>query len=80
MAIYLKCPECNSEHVSHFEYDFGVDQETGYRDSGERAKCLDCRFEAESDEFKTEEEDESSGWDESDEGDRQFDMQMEDGV
>lgn len=54
--MFLRCPECGSEAVSWFAYDFGRDPETGYSDSGERGKCLDCHFCAEVEEFECMEE------------------------
>ncbi len=37
-----RCSLCNSANVSIESYDFAVDRETGYSDSGEVIHCLDC--------------------------------------
>jgi len=36
------CPECLSDNVETWEYDYGVCPQTGYHDTGERFKCHDC--------------------------------------
>lgn len=36
------CPECLSTNVDVREYDFGMCPQTGYRDAGERFRCLAC--------------------------------------
>jgi predicted RNA-binding Zn-ribbon protein involved in translation (DUF1610 family) len=36
------CPECGSNDISIREYDFGVCQQTGYRDAGQRYVCRAC--------------------------------------
>jgi hypothetical protein len=36
------CPECLSDNVETWPYDFGRCRETGYHDAGERFKCHDC--------------------------------------
>lgn len=51
----ISCPECGSEDCTTFEYDFGEDRETGYRDAGVRAVCLACGFRADVADFETEE-------------------------
>jgi hypothetical protein len=38
----MRCPECLSDAVVIHEYDFGVCQQTGYRDAGERFRCRAC--------------------------------------
>lgn len=45
------CPECESEEFSTSPYDFGMDQETGYRDSGVRAGCSKCGHDADIEDF-----------------------------
>jgi hypothetical protein len=37
-----RCPECSSTNLEFFEFDFGIDPGTGYSDSGEGFRCLDC--------------------------------------
>ncbi|MEN6537172.1 MAG: hypothetical protein ABFD89_26180 [Bryobacteraceae bacterium] len=39
----MSCPECLSHDVEIREYDFGICQQTGYRDAGERFRCRQCR-------------------------------------
>jgi hypothetical protein len=46
-TMEASCPECGSTDFDIRAYDFGMDQETGYRDAGERATCLDCGFSGE---------------------------------
>jgi hypothetical protein len=36
------CPQCSSSEVSLRPFDFGVDAETGYHDTGERYSCVNC--------------------------------------
>ena len=36
------CPECLSDNVEVREYDFGICQQTGYHDTGERFQCRTC--------------------------------------
>ncbi len=36
------CPDCLSDNVETWEYDYGVCPQTGYHDAGERFKCHDC--------------------------------------
>jgi rubredoxin len=36
------CPECGGGDVAINPYDFGICQETGYRDAGERFVCRGC--------------------------------------
>jgi hypothetical protein len=38
----IRCPECLSDTVAVHEYDFGVCQQTGYHDSGDRFQCRAC--------------------------------------
>lgn len=38
----VACPECLSGNVDVREYDFGVCQQTGYHDAGERFRCRAC--------------------------------------
>ena len=37
-----QCPECLSEELAAYAYDFGICPETGYRDAGERFRCRSC--------------------------------------
>lgn len=41
-AARPRCPECDSANVAIATYEFGTDRETGYDDSGEAIRCLDC--------------------------------------
>ncbi len=43
------CCECGSDDFDVRPYDFGMDRETGYSDSGERATCRNCGFSGEFD-------------------------------
>ena len=36
------CPECGSNQVIPEAFDFGICSQTGYRDAGERFRCLAC--------------------------------------
>jgi hypothetical protein len=36
------CPRCLGENLEYRTYDYGIDRETGYADSGERYYCRDC--------------------------------------
>lgn len=36
------CPECGSQNLEFFDFDFGIDPANGYSDSGEGFRCLDC--------------------------------------
>lgn len=47
----MSCPDCGSEDFRTEQYDFGMDPETGYRDSGVRAHCR-CGFSAEIGDFQ----------------------------
>ena len=38
----MRCTECASENVVVEPYDFGTCPETGYRDAGEKFRCLQC--------------------------------------
>jgi len=46
-----RCPQCDSEEFVTKEYDYGIDFETGYSDSGTIARCLKCGFQGEIEEF-----------------------------
>ena len=37
-----QCPQCLSEDLAAYAYDFGVCPETGYHDAGERFQCRSC--------------------------------------
>ena len=41
-CIDVVCPECLSDDVDLREYDFGICQQTGYHDEGERFRCRAC--------------------------------------
>ena len=51
----MNCPECGSVDFETWAYDYGEDPETGYRDSGVRAKCLECGHEADVEDFQPQE-------------------------
>ncbi len=36
------CTECDSEKVVVEPFDFGTCPQTGYRDAGEKFRCLHC--------------------------------------
>ncbi|MGC9952432.1 MAG: hypothetical protein ABSF64_39345 [Bryobacteraceae bacterium] len=36
------CPRCDSQNLAYYAYDGGCDSETGYADTGEGYRCLDC--------------------------------------
>jgi predicted Zn-ribbon and HTH transcriptional regulator len=48
----MRCPECGYEDFTTWTYDYGEDRETGYRDSGVRAKCAKCGHEADVEDFQ----------------------------
>lgn len=50
----LRCPRCHSDEIETWEYEFHSDPETGFCDSGVRARCLDakCRMTADIEEFQ----------------------------
>jgi hypothetical protein len=49
------CPECGSSHVRVTPYDYGVNQDTGYHDAGERFACLDCGAAGDADDLAVQE-------------------------
>ena len=38
----LFCANCGSDDVDLVPFDFGIDPETGYRDTGDLIKCHTC--------------------------------------
>ena len=46
------CPRCGCPEFSIRTYDYGVDPETGYMDSGVIAKCAGCDAEADVEDFQ----------------------------
>src|SRR5450755_2467479 len=40
--IVNTCPQCSGENLGSGTYDYGIDRDTGYADSGERYHCRDC--------------------------------------
>lgn len=48
----MKCPQCGSEDFEAWGYDYGQDPETGYVDSGVRARCRTCGHEADVEDFQ----------------------------
>jgi hypothetical protein len=49
----MRCPRCDCPRYIIASYDFGIDQETGYNDSGEMAICAHCGFEAIAQDFES---------------------------
>ena len=43
----MSCPMCEGENLRVKQYDFGIDNETGYLDFGWWFKCEDCKAEGE---------------------------------
>jgi hypothetical protein len=54
------CPECLSDNVETWEYDYGVCPQTGYHDAGERFKCHDCGATGDADDLVLREGEDSS--------------------
>ena len=49
----MNCPKCGSEEFVTWPYDQGMDPETGYRNAGVAAKCLNCGLVADVEDFQT---------------------------
>ena len=47
------CPECGSDQVAIHEFNFGVCQQTGYHDAGQRFQCRACGATGDADELGT---------------------------
>lgn len=41
----IECPLCGSPDIYLFDYDYGIDNETGYHDHGLRFQCRECKEE-----------------------------------
>jgi predicted RNA-binding Zn-ribbon protein involved in translation (DUF1610 family) len=52
----MRCPNCGSENFLTWGFDFGFDSETGYHDTGVRAKCNACGHEADVEDFQERED------------------------
>ena len=51
----MRCPRCDCPEFAVESYDFGIDPDTGYRNSGVRARCASCGLEADVEDFQPQE-------------------------